>query len=58
MGRYDERRASAVAIIDEAIPLVERQLELVRRRGEKLDEFARELEEKLAHLRAERRKRS
>ncbi len=45
-------------IIDEAIPLVEHQLELVRGRVEKLDEFARQLEEKLAHLRAERRKRS
>jgi DNA-binding transcriptional MerR regulator len=45
-------------IIDAAIPLVEHQLELVRGRVEKLDEFARELEEKLAHLRAERRKRS
>jgi DNA-binding transcriptional MerR regulator len=43
-------------IIEAAFPLVERQLELVRRRVEKLEEFARELEAKLEHLAAERRK--
>jgi DNA-binding transcriptional MerR regulator len=45
----DEERA---AIIEQSIPLVERQLELVRLRQRKLDEFAVELAEKLARLRA------
>ncbi len=48
----DEERA---AIVEEAIPLVERQLELVRTRQEKLDEFAAELEDKLATLRKQQR---
>jgi DNA-binding transcriptional MerR regulator len=43
-------------IVEQAIPLVERQLELVRGRMEKLDEFAGELSAKLDSLRAERRK--
>jgi DNA-binding transcriptional MerR regulator len=43
----DEER---VAIVREAIPLLERQLELVRSRQEKLDEFAAELAAKLASL--------
>ena len=47
----DEERAR---IIEAATPLVERQLELVRGRIEKLEEFAGELEGKLARLRAER----
>ncbi|HEX4520185.1 MAG TPA: MerR family transcriptional regulator [Gaiellaceae bacterium] len=48
----DEERA---AIVERAIPLVERQLELVRARQQKLDEFAAELEEKLETLLAPRR---
>lgn len=44
----DERRA----IVDAAIPLVERQLALVSLRREKLDEFAGELQEKLGRLHA------
>jgi DNA-binding transcriptional MerR regulator len=43
----DER----VRIVREAIPLVERQLELVRTRRRTLDEFADELAEKLRTLR-------
>ena len=49
----DEERA---AIVERAIPLVERQLELVRTRQAKLDEFAAELEEKLRTLHSERRR--
>ncbi len=49
----DEERA---AIVERAIPLVERQLELVRARQAKLDEFAAELEEKLRTLRSEQRR--
>jgi MerR family transcriptional regulator, repressor of the yfmOP operon len=48
----DEER---VRIVDQATPLVERQLELVRGRIEKLEEFARELEAKLEQLAARRR---
>ena len=48
----DEER---VRIVDQAAPLVERQLELVRGRIEKLEEFARELEAKLEELAARRR---
>jgi DNA-binding transcriptional MerR regulator len=44
------------AIVERAIPLVEHQLELVRARQGKLDEFAAELAEKLAALRKERRR--
>jgi MerR family transcriptional regulator, repressor of the yfmOP operon len=49
----DDERAR---IVEQAAPLVERQLELVRGRIEKLAEFARELEGKLERLAAERRK--
>ena len=49
----DEERA---AIVDEAIPLVQRQLDLVRTRQRKLDEFAAELSEKLHSLRNEQRR--
>ena len=41
-------------IIEEAIPVVERQLDLVRRRQERLAEFADELSAKLRSLRARR----
>jgi DNA-binding transcriptional MerR regulator len=37
-------------IVKAAIPLIERQLELVRTRQQKLSEFARELSEKLSSL--------
>jgi DNA-binding transcriptional MerR regulator len=49
----DDERA---AIIEQSIPLVERQLALVRSRQQKLDEFAAELTEKLNRLRSEQRK--
>jgi len=44
----DSERAS---IVEAAIPLVERQLELVRARQDRLSEFAGELSEKLRRLR-------
>jgi MerR family transcriptional regulator, repressor of the yfmOP operon len=47
----DEER---VTIIERATELVQQQLDLVRARRRKLDEFAGELEEKLASLRARR----
>jgi DNA-binding transcriptional MerR regulator len=47
----DEER---LAIIEQSIPLIERQLELVRVRRQKLDEFGEELEAKLAKLRNDR----
>ncbi len=47
----DEERAE---IVERAIPLVEHQLELVSAQQAKLDEFAAELAEKLATLRAQR----
>jgi DNA-binding transcriptional MerR regulator len=43
-------------IVEAATPLVQRQLELVRARQQKLAEFADELEEKLKSLRARKRK--
>ncbi len=46
----DERQA----IIEAAIPLVERQLELVQARQERLAEFAEDLRVKLASLRGRR----
>jgi MerR family transcriptional regulator, repressor of the yfmOP operon len=49
----DDERAR---IVCEAIPLVERQLELVRTRRRTLDEFADELSEKLRTLRSELRR--
>ena len=48
----DDERAR---IVEQAAPLVERQLELVRGRIEKLEEFGRELEAKLEELAARRR---
>jgi len=47
----DER----LGIVEAAIPLVERQLTLVRSRRERLDEFADELEAKLRRLKRRRR---
>jgi DNA-binding transcriptional MerR regulator len=47
----DER----LRIVEAAIPLVERQLELVRSRQERLAEFADELSEKLRSLKSRRR---
>lgn len=49
----DDERA---AIIRQSIPLIERQLELVGSRRQKLDEFAADLTAKLQKLRAEQRK--
>jgi len=48
----DDERAR---IVEQAAPLVERQLELVRGRIEKLEEFGRELEAKLEELATKRR---
>jgi DNA-binding transcriptional MerR regulator len=48
----DEER---LRIVEESIPHVERQLSLVRGRQATLEEFARELEGKLARLRRRRR---
>jgi MerR family transcriptional regulator, repressor of the yfmOP operon len=48
----DEER---LAIVDRATELVQQQLDLVRARRRTLDEFAGELEEKLASLRERRR---
>ena len=48
----DER----LRIVEAAIPLVERQLELVRKRQATLETFAGELEEKLRLLRGHRRR--
>jgi len=45
-----------VAILDEALPLVERQLKLVRAQQQKLDELAAELTGKLSFIRREQRK--
>lgn len=55
-GRWAETASDAERsrIIEEAIPLVERQLELVRRRQLRLAEFADELSEKLHSLRERR----
>jgi len=49
----DEERSR---IVEAAIPLVERQLELVRKRQATLEVFAGELEEKLRRLRGHRRR--
>jgi DNA-binding transcriptional MerR regulator len=46
--------AQRQAVLDAAIPLVERQLELVRARQETLDRFADELSRKLVSLRRRR----
>ena len=47
--------AERLRIVDAAIPLVERQLELLRARRERLDEFAGELNGKLKRLKTRRR---
>jgi DNA-binding transcriptional MerR regulator len=56
-GRWEEDPSDEerLRIVEEAIPHVERQLALVRNRRARLDEFAAELEEKLARLRRRRR---
>jgi MerR family transcriptional regulator, repressor of the yfmOP operon len=56
-GRWAETASDAerARIVAEAIPLVERQLELVRRRQRRLAEFADELSAKLRSLRARQR---
>ena len=56
-GRWEEDPSDEerLGIVEEAIPHVERQLVLVRNRRARLDEFAAELEEKLALLRRRRR---
>jgi len=46
-----EDQAERRRIVGDAIPLVERQLELVRRRRERLDEFEADLVEKLELMR-------
>jgi len=46
--------AERARIVEAAIPLVERQLELVRARQDRLSEFAGELSEKLRRLRKRR----
>ena len=48
----DEER---LAIVEQAIELVQRQLELVRTRRQRLADFAAELEDKLESLRSRRR---
>ena len=55
-GRWEATTSDAerLRIVDAAIPLVERQLELVRSRQEKLDEFSDELRDKLKRLKARR----
>ncbi|HEV2592261.1 MAG TPA: MerR family transcriptional regulator [Gaiellaceae bacterium] len=47
--------AERLRIVDAAIPLVERQLELVRSRQERLSEFADELSGKLKSLKSRRK---
>jgi DNA-binding transcriptional MerR regulator len=56
-GRWEEDPSDEerLRIVEEAIPHVERQLLLVRGRQATLEEFARELEGKLARLRRRRR---
>jgi DNA-binding transcriptional MerR regulator len=56
-GRWEEDPSNEerIRIVEEAIPHVERQLALVRGRQATLDEFARDLESKLARLRRRRR---
>jgi MerR family transcriptional regulator, repressor of the yfmOP operon len=55
-GRWEEDPSTEerLRIVEEAIPHVERQLALVRGRQATLDEFARDLESKLARLRRRR----
>ena len=47
--------AERLRILDASIPLVERQLELLRQRQQRLDEFASELGSKLKRLKSRRR---
>ena len=56
-GRWEEDPSDdeRLRIVEQAIPLVERQLALVRSRQATLDEFAGELEAKLRRLRRRRR---
>ena len=56
-GRWEEDPSDEerLRIVEEAIPHVQRQLALVRGRQATLEEFARDLEEKLARLRRRRR---
>jgi len=56
-GRWesDPSEKERLRIVEEAIPHVERQLALVRGRQATLEEFARDLEAKLARLRRRRR---
>ena len=56
-GRWEESPSDEerLRIVEEAIPHVERQLALVRGRQATLEEFARELEAKLAGLKRRRR---
>jgi MerR family transcriptional regulator, repressor of the yfmOP operon len=56
-GRWesDPSEEERLRIVDAAIPVVERQLELVRSRQATLEEFAEELESKLGRLRRRRR---
>jgi DNA-binding transcriptional MerR regulator len=55
-GRWDDDPSDAerMKIVKAAIPLVERQLELVRTRQERLAEFSDELSDKLGRLRRRR----
>jgi DNA-binding transcriptional MerR regulator len=55
-GRWDDDPSDAerMKIVKAAIPLVERQLELVRTRQERLAEFSDELSDKLRRLRRRR----
>jgi len=55
-GRWDDDPSDAerMKIVNAAIPLVERQLELVRTRQERLSEFSDELSDKLRRLRRRR----
>jgi DNA-binding transcriptional MerR regulator len=50
----DSTDAERLRILDEAIPLVELQLQLVRARQQTLRQFTRELEEKLQSMHAKR----
>jgi MerR family transcriptional regulator, repressor of the yfmOP operon len=56
-GRWaeDPSDEEKLRIVEEAIPHVERQLALVRGRQSTLEDFARELDTKLKHLRRRRR---
>ena len=55
-GRWEETTSDEerLRIVEAAIPLAERQLELVRARQQRLDEFAGELREKLKRLKSRR----